>query len=374
MGKAVLLIAPLLMGYVLDLWLGDPDNWPHPVRVFGNLIAKGEKFLNKNRYQFIKGMLLASLLTISVFLFFSYLNKLLFPASYWLYIIVNGIFVWYGLANKSLITEGRNVFLALEKNGLEAGRRQLSRIVGRDTSQLTEQQIRIAVLETMSENLSDGVVAPLFYYAVAGIPGMMAYKMINTMDSMLGYRSERYEWFGKFPARLDDVANFIPARLTALLMILITGSRRGFRFILKFGNKHKSPNAGYPESALAGILNCRFGGPNVYHGVVVEKPFIGETDRIIKPDEIRLVSRINQKVCFVMVLLCVVISYLIFNGINSVATRLVVPTELGSAISSVGTTNLVAIDFNLWDSDSESGLKSEFELNSNYSLIKSSIK
>ena len=311
MGKAVLLIIPLLIGYALDLWLGDPDNWPHPVRVFGNLITKGEKLLNRNRYKFIKGMLLAVLLTVSVFLFFSYLNKLLFPASYWLYIIVNGIFVWYGLANKSLITEGRNVFLALEKNGLEAGRRQLSRIVGRDTSQLTEQQIRIAVLETMSENLSDGVIAPLFYYAIAGVPGMMAYKMINTMDSMLGYRSERYEWFGKFPARLDDVANFIPSRLTALLMILVAGSRRGLHFILKYGNNHKSPNAGYPESALAGILNCRFGGPNVYYGMVVEKPFIGETDRIIKPVEIRLVSRINYQVCFVMVLFI-----LIFNGIN----------------------------------------------------------
>ncbi|TDE18343.1 adenosylcobinamide-phosphate synthase CbiB [Dyadobacter psychrotolerans] len=303
MERAVLLIVPLVVGYLLDLWLGDPDNWPHPVRVFGNLIAKGETFLNKNQGRFFKGMLLATLLTILCFAFFFYLNYLLLRVNDWLYISVNSIFVWYGLANKGLITEGQNVFFVLEKEGLEAGRKQLSRIVGRDTSQLTAQQIRIAVLETMSENLSDGVVAPLFYYAIAGVPGMMAYKMINTMDSMLGYRSDRYEWFGKFPARLDDFANFIPSRLTALLMILVTGSKRGLQFVLKYGDKHKSPNAGHPEAALAGILNCRFGGPNIYHGTVVQKPFIGEAERIILPDEIRFVSGINQKVCSAMVIL-----------------------------------------------------------------------
>jgi len=307
MEKAVLLISPLLIGYVLDLWLGDPDNWPHPVRVFGNAIALGEKILNKNSYRFAKGMLLAIFLVVSVFLFFTLLNYVIFEYS-GLYILINGILVWYGLANKGLITEGQNVFLALGINGLEAGRNQLSRIVGRDTSQLSEQQIRIAVLETMSENLSDGVVAPLFYYAIAGVPGMMAYKMINTMDSMLGYRSERYEWFGKFPARLDDVANFIPSRLTAILMIMVTASQRGFRFILKYGNKHKSPNAGYPEAALAGILNCRFGGPNVYQGVVVEKPFIGESERTILADEINVVSHINHKVCFVVVTLILIVT------------------------------------------------------------------
>jgi len=311
MESAVLLIVPLIVGYLLDLLLGDPDNWPHPVRVFGNLIAKGEKFLNNNNGRFLKGMLLAVLLTVSSFFFFFYLNYFLLAINKWIYIFINSIFVWYGLANKALITEGQNVFQVLEKQGLEAGRKQLSRIVGRDTSQLTEQHIRIAVLETMSENLSDGVIAPLFYYAVAGVPGMMAYKMINTMDSMLGYRNDRYEWFGKFAARLDDVANFIPSRFTALLMILVTGSKRGLQFVFKYGNKHKSPNAGYPESALAGILNCRFGGPNVYHGTVVQKPFIGESDRPISANEIISVSGINHKVCFTTVLLIAVAEIMI---------------------------------------------------------------
>ena len=308
MEKAILLIAPLLMGYVLDLLIGDPDNWPHPVRVFGNLIAYFEKKLNRNSGRFMKGAVLAVVLVFVVFSFFLLINFWLINFQ-WPFVIVNGIFVWYGLANKSLITEGENVFFALENGGIEAGRKQLSRIVGRDTSQLTPQQIRTAVLETMSENLSDGVIAPLFFYAIGGVPGMMAYKMINTMDSMLGYRNERYEKFGKFAARLDDVANFIPSRLTAFLMVLVTFSRKGFQFIFRYGHKHKSPNAGYPEAALAGILNCRFGGPNVYQGVVVDKPFIGEMDREIQSDEIRRVISINHRVCFVMVVISSVIFY-----------------------------------------------------------------
>lgn len=300
MAGALLLIFPLIAGYLLDLWLGDPDSWPHPVRVFGNAIAKGEKWLNQGRFRFWKGTVMSIVLVATVFLFFYTCNALLLRVPVW-YLVVNSIWVYYGLANHSLIAEGKKVFWVLENKGLEAGRKQLSRIVGRDTSKLNAQQIRIAVLETMSENLSDGVIAPLFYYALAGVPGMMAYKMVNTMDSMLGYRSERYEWFGKFAARLDDVANFLPARVTALLMVLMTGSKRGLLFIFKFGSKHKSPNAGYPEAALAGILDCRFGGPNVYYGKLVEKPFIGENERIIEPHEIARAVRVNQRTCLITI-------------------------------------------------------------------------
>jgi adenosylcobinamide-phosphate synthase len=304
--EKLLIIAPLFFGYILDLVIGDPDNWPHPVRVFGNAIAAGDKFLNKNSFRFLKGMLLVISLCLLAFFFFHYTNKILLTIDTWLFMAVNSIWVWYGLANNALITEGRNVFLVLDKEGLEAGRKQLARIVGRNTSQLSTQQIRIAVFETMSENLSDGVIAPLFFYAIGGVPAMMVYKIINTMDSMIGYRSEKYEQFGKFAARLDDVGNFIPARITAFLMVLITASYRGFQFIFKYGNLHKSPNAGYPESALAGILDCRFGGPNVYHGVLVDKPFIGKNDRIIGSGEIRKVAWINQKVCFLMVAVIVI--------------------------------------------------------------------
>jgi adenosylcobinamide-phosphate synthase len=306
MEKPLLITLPLITGYLLDLLLGDPENMPHPVRVYGNLIAKGEKWLNQKSYRFLKGMLLSIGLCVLVYFFFEAAGEILLSLHPYLYLTYSSLFVFYGLANKGLIKEGKKVFHQLHTYGVEAGRKQLSRIVGRDTSRLSPQQIRIAVLETMSENLSDGVIAPLFYYLLAGIPGMMTYKMINTMDSMLGYRSERYEQFGKFAARLDDVANFIPARITALLMVLVGFSGRGLVFIYRYGNKHKSPNAGYPEAALAGILDCRFGGPNVYHGIWVDKPFIGEKVKEIRHQEISKTTYINHATTFIMVVSMIV--------------------------------------------------------------------
>ncbi|OQP62630.1 cobalamin biosynthesis protein CobD [Niastella vici] len=310
MDPALLLILPLLIGYVLDLLLGDPEWLPHPIRLFGNAIYKGEKWLNRGSNRFWKGALLAITFCTAVFFFFQLSAQWLLSWHWVPYLLFSTVFVYYGLANRSLIEEGQQVFQVLEEKGLEAGRKQLSRIVGRDTSALTPQQIRIAVLETMSENLSDGVVAPLFYYAIAGVPGMMTYKMINTLDSMIGYHNDRYELFGKMAARLDDVANFIPARLTALLMALVSWSRRSLQFIFRYGNKHKSPNSGYPEAALAGILDTRFGGPNVYHGKLVEKPYIGKNDRTVQHKEIEIASRINHKVCGVTILLVCAIIYL----------------------------------------------------------------
>jgi adenosylcobinamide-phosphate synthase len=301
MDRFTRLAAPLALGYALDLLLADPEGWPHPVRTYGALIAAGEKKLNHGPQRFAKGALLASGLVGGTYVAFTLLDKVLqrLPAS--LAITVNSIWVFYGLANTGLVREGRAVFTVLDQQGLAAGRRQLARIVGRDTAQLDAQQIRTAVLESLAENLSDGVVAPLCAYALAGVPGLMAYKMVNTLDSMVGYRSPRYELFGKFAARLDDVANLLPARLTAGLLAALGGSGRGFRFILKYGSQHKSPNAGYPEAALAGVLNCRFGGPNYYHGQLVPKPYIGDNPREIAPQEIARVARLNHAVCAVVV-------------------------------------------------------------------------
>jgi adenosylcobinamide-phosphate synthase len=163
------------------------------------------------------------------------------------------------------------------------------------------------VLETLAENLSDGVVAPLFYYAIGGVPLLFAYKMVNTLDSMIGYKSERYRQFGCFAARTDDVFNFIPARITALLMLLVTFRWDVAPFVLKYGPKHASPNSGYPESAMAGILKCRFGGPNVYHGVLVEKPFIGETKREITAKDISKACAVNFAVATVAVVAIVLL-------------------------------------------------------------------
>ncbi|MBA0883438.1 adenosylcobinamide-phosphate synthase CbiB [Flavobacterium undicola] len=305
----ILFSIPLLLGYLLDLVLGDPRRLPHPIRLFGNAIYFGENLLNKGKFRFIKGMLLTLLLCNLVFVFFYFLSNFLLKTNTVLYILFTALFVFYGLANKSLIQEGTAVFDALQNNGLEAGRKRLSWIVGRDTTALSENQIRTAVFETLSENLSDGVIAPLFYYAIGGLPAMMVYKMINTLDSMIGYKSDKYFYFGKFAALLDDAANFIPARLTAFLMVLVSGKWNLFSFIYQFGNQHASPNSGYPESALAGIMNCRFGGPNSYHGKIVQKPYIGVNNRIIEHKEIIEVSKINHKVTLLAVIIITAIKY-----------------------------------------------------------------
>jgi len=157
--------------------------------------------------------------------------------------------------------------------------------------------VRTAALETLAENLSDGVIAPLFWYLLLGVPGMLAYKMVNTLDSMIGYRNERYLQFGCVAAHIDDMANYIPARLTAFLMVLCAG--------------HASPNSGYPESALAGILNCRFGGPHVYFGEIVYKPFIGDKDRFIHTQDMHKAVDINRRAEILMVIVNIVCLYLV---------------------------------------------------------------
>ncbi|WP_025663040.1 adenosylcobinamide-phosphate synthase CbiB [Aquimarina megaterium] len=303
-------IIPLVIGYILDLILGDPRWLPHPIRLFGNSIAFGEKKLNTNPFAFIKGMALTIGLLIGTIAFFYYTQKLI--SSYTIaYYTFTSIFVFYALANKSLIDEGKAVFTALQE-GIAQGRKRLSWIVGRETDQLNPQQIKTAVFETLSENLSDGVIAPLFYYALFGVAGAMGYKMINTLDSMIGYKNERYIHFGKFAAKLDDVVNYIPARLTAFLMLLVTGKLHKIPFVVQYGKQHSSPNAGYPEAALAAILDCKFGGPNYYHGKLVDKPFIGTNDRILKDQEIKTVARINQKVTFTFVLLICMVYYFLY--------------------------------------------------------------
>ncbi len=298
-------IVPLGAGYLADLLLGDPAGWPHPVRAFGYAIAVGDRWLNKGRARLVKGALLVAVLCGAAYAGSYYalrgFQALWLPAYY----VIASIGVFFCLANRSLLAEGQAVFDVLQREGLEAGRRRLSWIVGRDTGELTEQQVRIAVLESMSENLSDGVVAPLLFYLILGLPGMLLYKMINTLDSMIGYKREPYRLFGRAAARLDDVANFIPARITAFLMVLVTGSWRGLRFIFRYGRAHASPNSGYPEAALAGILNTRFGGPNRYKGVLVEKPYIGEKDRVIMHKDLVYVKYINHAVTLVIMLLVI---------------------------------------------------------------------
>lgn len=303
---------PLIIGYLLDLIFGDPRKLPHPIVAFGNIIGWCERHFNKGGHKKRNGCLIAIILPLSTLFLGGLLawgSWILHPFAYY---GIASVFVFYGLANHSLIQEGGEVIRTLEEQGLDAGRKRLSWIVGRDTSQLSPKKIYTAVLETMAENLSDGVVAPLFFYALGGFPVMMAYKMVNTLDSMIGYKDARYKDFGCCSAHLDDVLNYIPARLTAFL-IALSGYRKGiFSFIRKYARQHASPNSGYPESAMAGILDCRFGGPNIYHGMLVEKPYIGTHNRELSINDYKRAARINQTVCLsTVILICLVFTPLI---------------------------------------------------------------
>ncbi len=310
-------IISLLTGWLMDLLMGDPAWLPHPIVGFGKLIAAGEKRWNKGEKRRLKGALLAVALVLGAFLFtwsllcLVRILALALRVGSWPEIVISAIIIFFCLAGTTLIREVREVFLAVDRS-LEEGRTQVARIVGRDTSELSAQEVRTAALETLAENLNDGVIAPLFWLALLGVPGMVAYKMINTLDSMIGYRNERYLEFGRFAARMDDIAGWVPARLTALLMLLVAGRLRLLPFVRKYGRAHLSPNSGYPESALAGILDCRFGGPHNYFGEEVFKPYIGESERELTTGDMERSVRINRWAEVVMVGL-VLVTILVSN-------------------------------------------------------------
>ena len=302
-------ILPLLVGWFLDLIFGDPSKLPHPIVWFGKSIAFFEHHLNKGSHRKLKGALVAIGLIVSVFvityLIRHYLNLLpSITGKGWGWVF-DSILVFFCLAGTTLIREVREVFLAVDRS-LEEGRKQVARIVGRDTTELSAQEVRTAALETLAENLSDGVIAPLFWFAVLGVPGMLTYKMINTLDSMIGYKTERYRDFGCWAAHIDDVANYIPARLTALLMAIASPRKGLLRFIWRNGRRHASPNSGYPEAALAGILNCRFGGPHYYFGQLFPKPYIGENEREFTTADMKHAVRINRIAEVLMVFLVMI--------------------------------------------------------------------
>lgn len=301
----------LIIGWIADKLFGDPLWLPHPVVGFGKMIAWGERRYNRGTHLVLKGALLSIVLVVGIYVLTSFVLLHLFGHSLqmvsW---ILSAILIYYCLAGTTLINEVEMVFKALD-HSLEEGRKQVARIVGRDTSQLSDQEIRKAALETLAENLCDGVVAPLFWLMLLGVPGMVAYKMVNTLDSMIGYRTQRYLYFGKVAARMDDVANYIPARLTAFLMVLVVGRPGLLSFVRKFGHQHASPNSGYPESALAGILNCQFGGTHIYFGERIEKPFIGTNDRPLDKTDMQTAVNVNEKVEIVMLLIVIGVWWLI---------------------------------------------------------------
>lgn len=290
----------LLIGWLLDLIFGDPVRLPHPIVWFGRMIAFGEKHLNRGAHRQLKGAVMAVSLIVGVFALAWGIHSYLSVLSSQFSLIFDVLIIFYCLAGTTLIREVRQVFLALDRS-LNEGRAQVARIVGRDTSELSAQEVRTAALETLAENLSDGVIAPLFWLMLLGTPGMLAYKMVNTLDSMIGYHTERYLQFGCWAARIDDVANYIPARLTALLMVIWCPKCLGF--VRKYGCCHASPNSGYPEAALASILNCRFGGPHKYFGEVFDKPYIGDNDRELTTADMKTAVRVNRTAEIIMVVI-----------------------------------------------------------------------
>ena len=310
MCEPLLLTLPLLIGWMLDILLGDPPYLPHPIVGFGKMISFGEHQLNKGNHRKIKGGIMAVVYILLVFGVTWLIRQLLYQHIQPLGITIDILIVFFCLAGTTLIREVRQVFVALD-HSLEEGRKQVARIVGRDTSALSAQEVRTAALETLAENLSDGVIAPLFWFALLGTPGMLAYKMVNTLDSMIGYRTQRYKNFGCWSAHIDDIANYIPARLTALLMVLVTGHWRLIGFVWRNGRRHASPNSGYPEAALAGILNCRFGGPHYYFGELFDKPYIGDNDRQLETVDAKKAINVNRKTEVVMVVFVLFIQFFV---------------------------------------------------------------
>lgn len=310
-------IIAFLIGYILDLIVGDPMNFPHPIRLIGTLIGKLDKALNKRRARMLDGVLLC----IIVILTTAFATTLVIVVSYKIHvaigIAVEAILTCYILAARSLQVESMKVYHKLKSGTLEEARYAVSMIVGRDTDVLDQEGVTKAAVETVAENTSDGVIAPMLYTALGGPILGFIYKAVNTMDSMVGYHNEKYEYFGKAAARIDDIFNYIPSRLSAVFMILASyicgkdySGREAVRIYKRDRNVTKSPNAGQTESVCAGALGIRLAGNAYYFGRLVEKPYIGDEGRSIEAEDIKR----SCKLMYVTELITVLVSVL-FMGI-----------------------------------------------------------
>lgn len=303
----------IAVGFLLDRIIGDPKNWPHPVRWIGTCISKLTAVLNKGRARVLKG---AGMLFIMIVLVTTVVLAIV-VAAYQIHsalgIAVEGILIAIGLAQKSLRDAALEVYVPLIEGDMAESRKKLSWIVGRDTDNLQESGIARGAIETVSENASDGVTAPLFWAFLFGAPGLWLYKTVNTLDSMIGYKDERYKDFGKFSARADDVLNFIPARITGLLILLTTPNEGGIPFRKRFvgwgkdARRHPSPNSGFLEAATAWQLGIRLGGKSTYRGVVSKRPEIGPGKNSVQAKHIKSTITQMQIVSFVFWVLLTVI-------------------------------------------------------------------
>lgn len=308
-------------GFVLDLVFGDPHALPHPIRLIGTLIAGLEKKLLKlqmrdEKKEFYKGILLVVLVLFST----GAVAALVLVVAYWLHpvagIVVESVMTYQILATKCLKDESMKVYQSLNEQGLEAGRVAVSMIVGRDTNVLDEIGVVKAAVETVAENTSDGVIAPMLYTALGGPIVGFVYKAVNTMDSMVGYKNDKYLYFGRAAAKLDDVINFIPARISAYLMIAAAyiggkafDGKRAYHIYKRDRRNHASPNSAQTESVCAGALGIQLAGDASYFGKVVKKPYIGDAHRAVEREDIVRVNRLMYVTAVISEVLCLVIMF-----------------------------------------------------------------
>ncbi len=294
----MILTLAVLTGCLLDFLLGDPEGIPHPVVLMGACITKAERILRRifpksPKGELAGGCVLAAFLPTTVFLIAFVACRLCLRIHPAVYYLLESFWCYQSLAARGLAREAEGVRGALTEQGLASARKQVSRIVGRDTDGLDGAGVIRACVETVAENSSDGVAAPLLYMLIGGAPLALAYKAVNTMDSMIGYRNDRYLFFGRAAARLDDIVNFIPSRITALCWIAAAfpdpeaDGKNAWRIFRRDRWNHPSPNSAQPESACAGALHIRLGGPAYYFGALHEKPPIGEDDRPVETEDIR---------------------------------------------------------------------------------------
>lgn len=322
-------IIAFIAGFVLDLLIGDPHFIPHPVRLIGSLISFLDKRLNcdvkynsseneANLTKYKRGVLLAFTVIFATFAVSVIILVAAYSINLYAGVIAEAVMTWQILATKCLRVESMRVYDALRTDGVDAGRRAVSMIVGRDTSVLDEAGVTRAAVETIAENTSDGVIAPMLYTAIGGPVLGFVYKAVNTMDSMLGYKSDKYMYFGRFAARLDDVVNFIPARISAYLMIIAAfiggrqfDGRNAYRIFKRDRFNHASPNSAQTESVCAGALRVQLAGDAVYFGRLVKKKYIGDRLREIEYEDIKSANRLMYITAFLCELLSVAVMSLI---------------------------------------------------------------
>lgn len=311
------LFCAMLLGFLLDCLLGDPRTIPHPVVCMGKLISWLEKAFRALFPKTKLGENLAGgciwLVTVAVsFLIPWGLLKLAGMVSPWLRLLLQAIFCWQVLAAKSLRQESMKVYEALKTGTIEDARHAVSMIVGRDTQALDADAVTRAAVETVAENCSDGVIAPMLYFALGGGPLAFAYKAVNTMDSMLGYVEPPYQNVGLVPARMDDVCNYLPARISGIMMLLAGGLlglnfRNGWKIFLRDRYNHASPNSAQTESVCAGLLGLRLAGDAWYHGVLHKKKYIGDALRPITPEDIPLSDRLMYATAVLTLVICLIL-------------------------------------------------------------------